>query len=194
MNEKTSEPAQVLIWVDCEMTGLDIDNDELIEIAVIPTNLDLEFLDNKNEDHGIDIVINPTQKGYERIQKNSLVKKMHENSGLTKILYTEKAESLEKAEKEVLNYIKKFSPKPFKSLLSGNSVHVDKKFIDKYMPQVSKHLHYRIIDVSTIKELAKKWYPEVIALQKEKASNHRALDDIIESIEEMRYYKENCFI
>ncbi|GHT81833.1 hypothetical protein FACS1894125_3380 [Actinomycetota bacterium] len=185
VKEEVADSKRTLIWIDCEMTGLK-DDDELVEIAVVPTDMELNILDS-----GIDLVIKPTERGMQLLRENDFVLNMHTTSGLI----NELAEGLEleQAQKQVLEYIKKFEKIPHKALLSGNSVHADKRFIDKYMPKVSKHLHYRIIDVSTIKELSKVWYPEVFAAQSDKKSNHRALDDILESISEMKYYRENVF-
>jgi oligoribonuclease len=184
-------PADVIVWIDCEMTGLESD-DELVEIAVVPTDGQLYYLDNTNPDHGIDIIIKPTENGFARLAANDFVTKMHTKSGLINEL--EGGEDLTEVEKTVLKYVKKFEKKKQRALLGGNSVHADKKFLDKYMPNLSAYLHYRLVDVSTIKELSKVWYPKVYKNAPSKETNHRALDDIIESIEELRYYREKVFV
>ncbi|MDR1861598.1 MAG: oligoribonuclease [Candidatus Ancillula sp.] len=186
MNENDKNaPAKTIIWIDCEMTGLG-DDDELLEIAVVPTDMQLNVLDE-----GIDLIIKPTENGMKLLKENTFVLKMHTSSGLLAEL--ENGNGVADVEQQVLEYIKRFEPKQQRALLGGNSVHSDKKFIDKYMPAVSDHLHYRLIDVSTIKELSKVWYPDEFASSSEKKSNHRALDDIIESINELKYYREAVF-
>lgn len=182
--------ANVIFWIDCEMTGLG-ENDELIEIAIIPTNMNLEYLDNDHENHGISLVIKPTENGLNLLNENDFVLKMHKNSGLINEL--DSGLSLLEATNIVYDYIIKYEPKQKAGLIGGNSVHADKRFIDKYMPKVSEHLHYRLIDVSTIKELAKSWYPEIIENAVKKNNEHRALGDIIESIEELKNYRKNVF-
>jgi oligoribonuclease len=173
-----------IIWIDCEMTGLD-NEDELIEIAVIPTDMQLNVLDE-----GVDYIIKPTENGLQRLKDNEYVYKMHQNSGLLDEL--ENGEELEAVKNKVLDYLKQFADK-YHAMLGGNSVYVDRRFLDLYMPEVSKYLHYRLIDVSTIKELGKVWYPEVEGEKPEKESTHRALDDIIESIDELKFYREKMF-
>lgn len=189
--EEINKPADVLFWIDCEMTGLDVNHDELIEIAIVPTDLELNYLDNSTEDHGIKFVIKPTDEGMQRLLNNEVVKEMHEKSGLTNEL--KNGITLEETEENVLKYLKKFA-KMHKSLLSGNTVYQDRKFLDKYLPKVSHYMHYRLVDVSTIKELSKKWYPDVMQETVEKDNDHRALGDILESIDELRYYRSKVFI
>lgn len=169
-----------LVWIDCEMTGLNLSADCLIEVAVIVTDAQLNVLDN-----GIDLIIKPIPGALE--QMNEFVTNMHTSSGLI----DELADGLDvhEAEQQVLDYIKRFIPEPNKGLLAGNSVGTDKMFLEKQMPKVIDHLHYRIIDVSTIKELAKRWLPRTYFNTPDKAMGHRALADIQESIMELRYYR-----
>ena len=157
-----------LIWIDCEMTGLDIFHDELCEISVVPTDFELNVLDE-----GIDFVIKPSDAAVAHM--NNFVRAMHTRSGLI----DEWADGLDVAEAE----------RRVKPLLAGNSVGSDKKFLDRYMPGLMEHLHYRVIDVSTIKELARRWYPAVYRNRPAKNGGHRALADIIESLDELRYYR-----
>ena len=169
-----------LIWIDCEMTGLDIFHDELCEISVVPTDFELNVLDE-----GIDFVIKPSDAAVAHM--NDFVRAMHTRSGLI----DEWADGLDvaEAERRVIEYVKQFTPEGVKPLLAGNSVGSDKKFLDRYMPGLMEHLHYRVIDVSTIKELARRWYPAVYRNRPAKNGGHRALADIIESLDELRYYR-----
>lgn len=169
-----------LIWIDCEMTGLDIFHDELCEISVVPTDFELNVLDD-----GIDFVIKPSDAAVAHM--NDFVRNMHTRSGL--INEWEQGLSVEEAQQRVIDYVKQFTPEGVKPLLAGNSVGSDKKFLDRYMPQLMEHLHYRVIDVSTIKELARRWYPAVYENRPPKNGGHRALADIIESLDELRYYR-----
>lgn len=175
---------EVLVWIDCEMTGLSTVNDALVEIAVLVTDSELNVLGE-----GVDIVINPPQAALD--QMDDFVREMHTKSGLLDAL--DQGVTLAEAEAQVLEYVRKYSPEPRKSPLAGNSVGTDREFIARDMPQLQAHLHYRIVDVSSIKELARRWYPRAYFASPEKAGNHRALDDIIESIEELKYYREAIF-
>ncbi len=166
------------------MTGLDVHQDELIEVAVVPTTPELEPLDQ-----GIDLLIQPSDKAL--INMSDFVRKMHVRSGLLAELET--GLTLKEAEIQVLEYIEKFLPEPGVGLLAGNSIWSDRKFLDAYMPQVTAHLHHRMIDVSTIKELARRWYPRVYVCAPKKCGGHRALADIRESITELQYYREALF-
>lgn len=173
-----------LIWIDCEMTGLDIfGGDELVEISVVPTDFDLNVLDE-----GIDYVIKPSQAAVDHM--NDFVRQMHTRSGL--INEWENGLSLADAQAKVIDYVAKFTPDGVKPLLAGNSIGSDKKFLDHYMPELMEHLHYRVIDVSTFKELARRWYPAVYENRPAKNGGHRALADIIESLDELRYYRAAC--
>ncbi len=175
---------EVLVWIDCEMTGLSTVNDALVEIAVLVTDSELNVLGE-----GVDIVINPPQAALD--QMDDFVRDMHTKSGLLDAL--DQGVTLAEAEAQVLEYVRKYSPEPRKSPLAGNSVGTDREFIARDMPQLQAHLHYRIVDVSSIKELARRWYPRAYFASPEKAGNHRALDDIIESIQELKYYREAIF-
>ena len=155
-----------LVWIDCEMTGLSLVDDALIEVAVIVTDYQLQPLDK-----GIDLLIKPSAQALE--QMNDFVRNMHTHSGLLEQLAGPEAMDMETA--------------------TGNSVGNDKNFLARDMPEVIEHLHYRIIDVSTIKELAKHWYPQAYSHAPEKTGNHRALGDIADSIDELRYYREVLF-
>lgn len=175
---------EVLVWIDCEMTGLSIVNDALVEIAVLVTDSELNVLGD-----GVDILIKPPQSALD--QMDDFVRDMHTKSGLLAAL--DQGVTLAEAEAQVLEYVRKYSPETRKSPLAGNSVGTDREFIARDMPQLQEHLHYRIVDVSSIKELARRWYPRAYFASPVKAGNHRALDDIIESIEELKYYREAIF-
>lgn len=166
------------------MTGLDPKVDELVEVAVVITDSELNVVDP-----GMDVVIKPSQAALAHM--DDFVTNMHTESGLIDEL--EAGLSLGEAEQQVLDYIKRFVPEPRVASLAGNSVGQDKLFLLEYMPEVARHLHYRVIDVSTIKELAKRWYPRVYACAPEKHGGHRALADILESIQELVYYRKALF-
>jgi oligoribonuclease len=174
-----------LIWIDCEMTGLDIGNDALIEIAVLVTDSQLNILGE-----GVDLVIKADQAKIDAMSE--YVKKMHTDSGLISEIAT--GVTLEQAEEEILTYLNKYAPEAGKSPLAGNSVGVDRLFINRDLPKVAEYLHYRTVDVSSIKELARRWYPKVYFAAPKKDGNHRALGDIQDSIEELGYYRSNIFI
>lgn len=176
-------PSKFLVWADCEMTGLDTANDTLVEIALVVTDGDLNVIDP-----GIDIVI---QESAEKLDAMAdVVKKMHEKSGLTKEILKSNI-SLEEAEKMCLKYLRKLGIQGGSAPLCGNSIGVDRRFLDKYMPKLDYFLHYRSVDVSSFKELCRRWYPEEFKARPEKLGNHRALDDILGSIDEMKYYREH---
>lgn len=177
---------RILLWVDCEMTGLDTE-DELIEIACVPTDMKLKPLDAE----GIDLVIKPTAPGLQRLKDNDFVYKMHQKSGLLDQLGT--GISVDEAQRQALDYVQGFAPEAGTALLAGNSVHIDRGFLVRYMPALVQHLHYRIVDTSTIKELAWAWYPGEVKKAPTKKETHRALDDILESIDELRFYREHVF-
>ncbi|EZP32576.1 MULTISPECIES: oligoribonuclease [Micrococcus] len=168
-----------LVWIDCEMTGLHPQVDELVEVAVLITDAELNILDE-----GIDLVIRPSEAALE--QMDPFVRDMHTTSGLL----SELAEGLEldDAAARVLEYIAARVPAG-KGLLAGNTVGQDKLFLARYMPAVVDHLHYRIVDVSTVKELARRWYPRAYYQAPAKTGGHRALGDIKDSITELRYYR-----
>ncbi|MFT4298027.1 MAG: oligoribonuclease [Aeromicrobium sp.] len=173
-----------LVWIDCEMTGLSLDSDALIEVAVLVTDFDLNV---KGE--GIDLVVKPPQAALE--QMNELVTRMHTASGLIEQL--DAGLSLADAQAQVLDHVRQFAPEPGKAPLAGNSVGTDRAFLARDMPELEAWLHYRIIDVSSIKELARRWFPRAYFAAPAKAGNHRALADIAESIEELRYYRRAVF-
>ncbi|TGO06051.1 oligoribonuclease [Serinibacter arcticus] len=166
------------------MTGLDTRLDALIEVAVIVTDSDLTPLGE-----GIDIVIAPPPGAVE--QMNDVVRTMHTTSGLLDELAD--GVTMESAREQVLEYVRSFVPEPRKAPLAGNSVGTDRVFLDRDMPEVVEHLHYRIIDVSSIKELSRRWYPRAYYASPKKAGGHRALADIAESIDELRYYRAALF-
>lgn len=182
MSTKQSEAP--LIWIDCEMTGLDVTRDELIEVAVVPTDANLQPLDV-----GIDLAVKPSPGALE--QMGGFVRNMHETSGLLAEL--DSGYELSEAEQIVLDYIKKYVPEPGLGLLAGNSIWSDRKFLDIYMPKVTAHLHYRMLDVSSLKELTRRWYPRVFVCAPKKRGGHRALADIRESIQELEYYRRALF-
>lgn len=173
-----------IVWVDCEMTGLDLTKDALVEIAVVVTDSDLKPLGP-----GIDLVIAPPPGVVDTMLP--VVREMHTRSGLLEDLPN--GIPLADAEQQALEYVRQFVPDPRKAPLAGNSVGTDKTFLDRDMPDFVNHLHYRIIDVSSIKELARRWYPRAYFAAPKKAGGHRALADILESIDELRYYRSVLF-
>lgn len=177
----TGTTKDLLVWIDCEMTGLDLTIDELIEVAVIVTDAELEPLDS-----GIDVLIKPSEAALNNM--SSFVRQMHTSSGLLEDLAD--AGSLAEATEQVMGYLRHHLPEPGKAPLAGNSVATDKAFLHKDMPDVTDHLHYRMIDVSSFKELARRWYPRVYFNTPQKNGGHRALADIAESIDELRYYRQ----
>ncbi|WP_426182863.1 oligoribonuclease [Microbacterium sp. TWP3-1-2b2] len=174
-----------LVWIDCEMTGLDLSVDELVEIAVVVTDFELRPLDP-----GFQVVIKPNDSALANM--NDFVTKMHESSGL--INEIPDGVSLADAEAQTLEYIKRFVPLERKAPLAGNTIGTDRMFLAKYMPQIDQWLHYRNVDVSSVKELSRRWYPRVFFQAPSKDGGHRALADILESIREMQYYREAVFV
>nr|XP_023964802.2 oligoribonuclease, mitochondrial [Chrysemys picta bellii] len=160
---------QRMVWVDLEMTGLDIEKDQIIEMACLITDPDLNIL----AEVGLVMDASFLQSGLTKAVKESTI-------------------SLQQAEYEFLSFVRQQTP-PGLCPLAGNSVHADKKFLDKYMPQFMRHVHYRIIDVSTVKELCRRWYPEEFEFAPKKVASHRALDDIRESIKELQFYRNSIF-
>jgi len=179
------EISENLVWIDCEMTGLNPEIDCLVEVAVVITNSELEILDP-----GLDIVIKPRAESWS--QMNDFVREMHTQSGLVDDV--ENGVELAEAEKLILDYIKKFVPNEKEAPLAGNSIGTDRMFLNRYMPNLDKYLHYRNIDVSSIKELTRRWYPRVYFQLPKKDGGHRALADILESIQELRYYRETVMV
>ena len=180
----SKKPRRPLVWIDCEMTGLDLDKDGLVEVAVVITDEQLNVVDP-----GIDIVIRPSQEALDNM--GDFVHNMHTESGL--IDEFETGVSLEEAQREVLDYVKKFVPQPRQALLAGNSIGTDKAFLERDMPELIDYLHYRVVDVSSIKELAKRWYHRTFEEAPAKHGGHRALADILESIQELVYYRRVLF-
>ncbi len=174
------------MWVDCEMTGLSLRADALVEIACIVTEADLTEVDA-----GLSIVIKPDDPAALE-QMEQVVVDMHTASGL--LAEIPGGVSLAEAEQQVLDYVTSHVPEARKAPLAGSSVYVDRGFLARDMPRVDAHLHYRLVDVSTIKELAKRWYPRAYFASPEKRGNHRALGDIRESIAELRYYREALYV
>lgn len=178
--------AERLVWVDCEMTGLDLARDALIEVAVIVTDADLAPLDD-----GLDIVINVADDVLDTMIP--FVRDMHASSGLTDAVRASTT-TLGDAETKVLDYVRSHVPEERSAPLCGNSIATDRGFLARDMPLLDRHLHYRMIDVSSLKELAKRWYPKVYQSQPPKGLAHRALADIIESIQELAYYRATLFV
>ncbi len=175
-----------LVWIDCEMTGLDVKRDQLVEIAVIVTDADLVELDE-----GVNIIIRPEDLSI-LDGMDDVVRDMHTSSGLLDLIPS--GVSLAEAEAEVLAYVRQHVPEARKAPLAGSSVYVDRGFISRDMPGLDAHLHYRLVDVSSIKELARRWYPRSYFASPEKQGNHRALGDIRDSIGELRYYRDAVFV
>jgi oligoribonuclease len=175
-----------LVWIDCEMTGLDPQVDVLVEVAVVVTDSELTLLDD-----GLDILIATDPAKLEGME--DVVREMHTTSGLLDALATATT-SLEEAEQQVLDYVQRWVPERRKAPLCGNSIATDRTFITRYMPKLDDHLHYRMIDVSSIKELARRWYPRAYFNAPAKNGGHRALADIVDSITELRYYRAAVFV
>jgi oligoribonuclease len=170
-----------LVWIDLEMTGLDTNRNTIVEIAVLMTNSELELVDD-----GIDLIIRASHE--ELAEMDDFVTKMHTKSGLLKAIEASTL-TLPEAGKQVLAYLQERLPGPQTAPLCGNSIGVDRRFLDRYLPEVDQYLHYRSIDVSSLKELCRRWYPAAYKGRPAKKETHRALDDIRESIEELRYYR-----
>jgi oligoribonuclease len=177
--------ADRLVWIDCEMTGLDLTVDELVEVAVVITDYDLVPVDP-----GFEIVIKPDASALENM--NDFVRNMHTESGL--ITEIPDGVSLADAEYAVHEYILQFVPTVGQAPLAGNTIGTDRAFLNKFMPRVDAHLHYRSVDVSSIKELSRRWFPRVYFNAPKKDGGHRALADILESIRELDYYRKAVFV
>jgi oligoribonuclease len=177
--------ADRLVWIDCEMTGLDLSADELVEVAVVITDYALKPIDP-----GFSVVIKPDKSALNSM--NDFVRAMHTESGL--ITEIPNGVSLADAEFAVLEYILKFVPVGQTAPIAGNTIGTDRGFLNKFMPRVDAHLHYRSVDVSSIKELAKRWYPRAYYSAPAKVGGHRALADILESIRELEYYRKAIFV
>lgn len=175
-----------LVWIDCEMTGLDATSDLLLEVACLVTDSELNLLDE-----GVDLVISAPGDALDAMVP--IVREMHETSGLTAAVRASTL-TLAEAEKIVLDYVRARVPEARKAPLCGNSIATDRTFLGRYMPTLDAHLHYRMIDVSSIKELARRWYVRTYYAAPVKRGGHRALADIQESIEELRYYRQALFV
>ena len=174
-----------LVWIDCEMTGLDVEKDCLVEIAVLVTDSELKILDE-----GLSVVIKPRPESLESM--GEFVTNMHKESGLLDLLAD--GVPVAEAESQVIDYIKRFAPEPRTAPLAGNSIGTDRMFLNRYMPALDAHLHYRNVDVSSIKELVRRWYPKVYFQLPKKTGGHRALSDIRESIAELVYYRKTVLV
>ncbi len=173
-----------LVWIDCEMTGLSLEHDALVEVAALVTDYELNVLGE-----GVDLVIKPPQQALE--QMNDFVRTMHTTSDL--ITELDAGLSLAEAEEQVLAYVREHVPEPGKAPMAGNTIGTDRSFLARDMLELESWLHYRVIDVSSIKELARQWFPRAYFAAPGKAGHHRALVDIQESIEELRYYRRAVF-
>jgi oligoribonuclease len=174
-----------LIWVDCEMTGLDLTSDALIEVAALVTDGDLNVLGE-----GVDLVIRPSGSVLERM--GDFVRTMHASSGLLDQL--DNGLTLADAEQQILSYLRSQVPESRRAPLAGNTIGTDRAFLARDMPELESYVHYRNVDVSSVKELARRWFPRSYYTAPAKSGNHRALADIRESIEELRYYREAIFV
>ena len=174
-----------LVWIDCEMTGLDIERDALIEIACLVTDAELNLLDE-----GVDVIIKPPAEALAGMLE--VVREMHTTSGLLADLPN--GISLAEAQDIVLGYVRGHVAEPKKAPLCGNSIATDRWFIARDMPELDAYLHYRMVDVSSIKELARRWYPRTYFASPAKHGGHRALADIKESVQELRYYRQAVFV
>ena len=177
--------ADLIVWVDCEMTGLDINVDEICEIAVVVTDSELNELDP-----GLQLVVKPSDAALANM--GEFVTKMHTDSGLITEIPT--GISMSEAETQVMEYLKQWVTEARTAPLAGNSIGTDRMFLNRQMPTLDGYLHYRNIDVSSIKELTRRWYPRVYFQLPKKTGNHRALADIKESIQELRYYRSTVLV
>jgi oligoribonuclease len=178
--------ADLLVWIDCEMTGLDLGKDKLIEVAALVTDPELNVLGE-----GVDLVIHADDEALDAMPP--IVRDMHAKSGLTEEVRRSTV-TMAEAEEAVLAYVREFVPNPRTAPLCGNSIATDRGFLARDMPALDDFLHYRMIDVSSIKELCRRWYPRVYFGQPAKGLAHRALADIRESIRELQYYRRTIFV
>lgn len=174
-----------IVWIDCEMTGLDLVHDALVEVAVLITNFELEQLGD-----GVDVVIRPPAAALD--QMGEFVRTMHTGSGLLDELAA--GLSIEQAQAHVMEYVRAHVPVAGRAPLGGNTIGTDRGFLARDMPELDTYLHYRSIDVSSVKELARRWFPRAYFNAPAKYGGHRALADIRESIAELRYYREAVFV
>jgi len=175
-----------LVWIDLEMTGLDPAKDVILEIAVLVTDSELEPIDD-----GLDLVIHQPAAALDTME--DVVKEMHERSGLTDAVLLSTV-TLEEAEQRALALVREHVPVERSAPLCGNSIGTDRTFLVRYMPELDRYLHYRMVDVSSIKELARRWYPRAYHKSPAKVGGHRALADILESVAELRYYRSTIFV
>ncbi|MCW2599353.1 MAG: oligoribonuclease [Frankiales bacterium] len=175
-----------LVWIDCEMTGLDLGSDLLIEVAALVTDSELNVLGD-----GVDIVIGATAEQLERMP--DVVREMHASSGLTEEVLASSV-TMPEAEEKVLAYLREWIPEARKAPLCGNSIGTDRGFLARDMTELDGYLHYRMVDVSSVKELARRWYPRAYFNSPKKAGGHRALADILESVKELKYYRSTIFV
>ena len=175
-----------IVWIDCEMTGLDPQKHVIVEIAALVTDAELNILGD-----GVDVVVHASE--IDLAQMDDVVTEMHNSSGLTEEI-RESAVDVHEAERIVLDYIREWVPNARQAPLAGNSIASDRGFIRRYMPELEDFLHYRMIDVSSLKELARRWYPRVYFGQPEKGMSHRALADIRESIRELEFYRRAMMV
>ncbi len=175
-----------LVWIDCEMTGLDLGSDLLVEVAAVVTDSELNVLGE-----GIDIVIGASPEQLSRMPP--VVEEMHRTSGLTQQIL-DSSVTLEQAEQQVLSWLGQYVDDARKAPLCGNSIATDRGFLARDMPALDAFLHYRMVDVSSVKELARRWYPRAYYNSPKKAGGHRALADILESVQELRYYRATVFV
>ena len=173
-----------IVWIDCEMTGLDLHQDALVEVAALVTDFELTVLGD-----GVDLVVRPPQEALEAM--GDFVRQMHTTSGLLEQLAA--GTTLEDAQRQVLDYVRQWVPEPGRAPLAGNSVGTDRAFLARDMPELESYLHYRVIDVSSVKELARRWFPRAYFAAPAKTGGHRALGDIRDSVAELRYYREAVF-
>ena len=178
--------ADLLVWIDCEMTGLDLGKDKLIEVAALVTDPELNVLGE-----GVDLVIHADDAALDAMPP--VVRDMHAKSGLTEEVRRSTV-TMAQAEEIVLAYVREFVPNPRSAPLCGNSIATDRGFLARDMPALDDFLHYRMIDVSSLKELCRRWYPRVYFGQPAKGLAHRALADIRESIRELEYYRRTIFV
>jgi oligoribonuclease len=174
-----------LVWIDCEMTGLDLARDALVEIACVVTDGQLNVVDD-----GVDVIIKPPAEALDHMPE--VVREMHTSSGLLAELPS--GVTLAEAQHAVLDYVRQHVREPKKVPLCGNSIATDRSFLARDMPELDEFLHYRMVDVSSIKELARRWYPRAYFASPPKHGGHRALADTLESIRELRYYREAVFV
>ena len=174
------------MWIDCEMTGLDLGSDLLIEVAALVTDSELNVLGE-----GVDVVIGASAEQLERMP--DVVRDMHASSGLTDEVLASTV-TVEQAQEQVLAYVREWAPERGKAPLCGNSIATDRGFLARDMPELDGWLHYRMVDVSSVKELARRWYPRAYFNAPKKGGGHRALADILESVQELRYYRAAVFV